>query len=169
MDGGVKDTDMPTKLTNEFIAAAILGFEEQKRRIEAKITELKATLTGGPAEPEAAPGPPRRKRRKMSAAGRRAIAEAQRKRWAGAKQVSEPAPLEAAKPKRRLSAAGRKAIIAATKRRWALKRAEAAKAKQAPPAKTAQKRAPVKKAAAKKGAVKAVPAAAPAATEAPSQ
>jgi len=164
---------MPTNITNEIITAAILGFEEQKRRIEAKITELKATLTGGPAEPEVAPEPLRRKRRKMSAAGRRAIAVAQRKRWAEAKQVSEPAPEEAAKPKRRLSAAGRRAIIEATKKRWALKRAEAAKAemaaKKAAPAKKAKKRAPAKKAAAKKGARKAAQVAAPAAPEAPAQ
>jgi hypothetical protein len=65
----------------------------------------------------------------MSAAGRKAIAEAQRKRWAASKKAAEgPAPEVASKPKRKLSAAGRKAIIAATKKRWALKRAEAAKA-----------------------------------------
>ena len=63
----------------------------------------------------------------MSAAGRRAIAEAQRKRWAASKSGAVVAAPEAApKPKRKLSAAGRKAIIATTKRRWALKRAEAA-------------------------------------------
>jgi hypothetical protein len=161
---------MPTNLTNEIVTAAILGFEEQKRLLDSKIGELKAILSGGPAEPEATPKPPKRKRRKMSAAGRKAIAEAQRKRWAEAKKVSEPAPPppEAAKPKRRLSAAGRRNIIAATKKRWALKRAEAAQAekaaKKAAPAKSAQKRAPVKKAAVKKAA-KIAPAAAQPATE----
>jgi hypothetical protein len=164
---------MPTNFTNEIITAAILGFEEQARRIEAKIAELRATLTGSPAEPEVTPEPLIQKRRKMSAAGRRAIAEAQRKRWAEAKKVTEPEPEEAAKPKRRLSAAGRRAIIAATKKRWALKRAEAAKAeraaKKAAPAKVAQKRAPAKKAGARKGARKAAPPAAPPATEAPAQ
>jgi hypothetical protein len=65
----------------------------------------------------------------MSAAGRKAIAEAQRKRWAASKAASAgEAPEVVSKPKRKLSAAGRKAIIAATKKRWALKRAEAAKA-----------------------------------------
>lgn len=37
---------VPTpKLTNEIIAAAILGFEEQKRRIDTKIGELRAMLS----------------------------------------------------------------------------------------------------------------------------
>lgn len=120
---------MPTpKLTLEIIAAAIDGFEAQKRRIDGQIAELRALLTGGPAESTAASESPKRGRRKMSAAGRKAIAEAQRKRWAS-KKAAGGAPSEAApKPKRKLSAAGRKAIIAATKKRWALKRAEAAKA-----------------------------------------
>jgi hypothetical protein len=118
---------MPTKLTPEIIAAAILGFEEQKRRIDSQISELRAMLSGGPAEPATTPGPTKRKRRKMSAAGRKAIAEAQRKRWAESKKQAGEST-EKPKPKRKLSAAGRKAISAATKRRWALKRAEAAKA-----------------------------------------
>jgi hypothetical protein len=120
---------MPTKLTHEIITAAIEGFEAQKTRIDAQIAELRAVLTGGSTEPAAKPEPPKRKRRKMSAAGRKAIAEAQRKRWAASKKAAQPsAPEVASKPKRKLSAAGRKAIIAATKKRWALKRAEAAKA-----------------------------------------
>src|ERR1035441_8235409 len=38
----VRKADMPTKLTTEIITAAILGFEEQKRHIDAKIAELRA-------------------------------------------------------------------------------------------------------------------------------
>ena len=102
------------KLTKIIIDAAIEGFEEQKRRIDAQIAELRGELSGGGTEP-AAETATRRSRRKMSAAARKRIAEAQRKRWAAAKGESE-AP---AKPKRKLSAAGRAAIIAATKRRWA--------------------------------------------------
>jgi hypothetical protein len=112
---------MPTpKLTKEIITAAISGFEEQKRQIDAQISDLRVQLSGRQAAPTAAPEPTGRKRRKMSAAGRKAIAEAQRKRWA-AKAASQPQT--PAKPKRRLSAAGRAAIIAATKKRWAAKRA----------------------------------------------
>jgi hypothetical protein len=120
---------MPTKLTPEIITAAILGFEEQKRHIDTKIAQLRAMLSGGPVEPASSLEAPKRKRRKMSAAARARIAEAQRRRWAASKKMSQPAtPPAAPKPKRRLSAAGRRAIIAATKKRWALKRAEAKKA-----------------------------------------
>jgi hypothetical protein len=34
------------KLTHEIIAAAILGFEEQKRQIDTQIAEVKAIQTG---------------------------------------------------------------------------------------------------------------------------
>jgi hypothetical protein len=96
----------------------------------------------------------------MSAAGRKAIAEAQRKRWAASKKAAEPsapAAPEAPKPKRRISKAGLARIIAATKERWA--RVRAAKAEQEKAArKAARKKAAVKKAAPAKAAVKTAPA-----------
>jgi hypothetical protein len=111
------------KLTNEIIDAAILGFEEQKRRIDTQIAELRATRTGtAPVAAESA----RRPRRKMSAAGKKAIAAAQRKRWAVAKS-SPVTPKSAKKPKRKLSSAGRANIVAALKKRWAAKKAAAKK------------------------------------------
>jgi len=72
---------MPTqKLTPEIIAAAVEGYEAQKARINQKIAELKALLAGD--TPEAAtPEAPKPKRR-LSAAGRRRIIEATKKRWA---------------------------------------------------------------------------------------
>src|ERR1039458_1930417 len=114
-------TDMPTqKLTPEIITAAILGFEGQKRHIDTQIAELRALLSSGPAETAAPPEPATRKRRKMSAAARKRIGDAQRKRWAESQKATEPpAPLAAPKPKRKLSKAGRAAIVAATKNRWA--------------------------------------------------
>lgn len=115
---------MPTKLTTEILTAAIDGLEIQKKRIDAQIAEIRQMLDGG-SKPAATPSAsPSRKRRKISKAGRAAIAAAQRKRWAEAKKQAPP---EAPKPKRKLSAAGRRAIIAATKKRWAAKRAEAAR------------------------------------------
>lgn len=145
---------MPTlKLTNEVITAAILGFEQQKRQIDTKISELKAMLSGGLAETAAIPEVPTRKR-KVSAAARRKMALAQKARWAKIKGESEPAAPatpEATKPKRRISKAGLARIIAATKRRWRLQKAAAkAGAKKPAPAR--------KKAAVKKAAVKAPPA-----------
>jgi hypothetical protein len=37
---------MPPRLTNEIINAAIMGFEEQKRRIDGQIAEMQAMLSG---------------------------------------------------------------------------------------------------------------------------
>jgi hypothetical protein len=122
---------MPTqKLTAEIINAAIEGFESQKRRIDSQIDELRQLLNGGRPETGTTSAAPARKR-KMSAAGRRRIAAAQKARWAKIRWEAEPASSSTApkptKQKRKLSAAGRKAISEATKRRWALKRAEAQK------------------------------------------
>ena len=89
---------MPTpKLTSEIVNAAILGMEAQKEKLDARIAELRAWLTGGPTEPAAAPEPATRKRRKMSAAGRRAISEATKKRWAAFHAAKEAAKKTAAK------------------------------------------------------------------------
>jgi hypothetical protein len=110
------------KLSTDVIQAAIEGFEVQKRRINEQIGELRQLLTGDtPAG--AAPAGPKKKKRRMSAAGRKAIAEAQRKRWASTKKEAAPP-----KVKRKLSAAGRKAIADATRKRWALARAQKAAA-----------------------------------------
>src|ERR1022692_756707 len=94
---------MPThKLTAEIINAAVEGFEQQKLRIDAQIAELRKMLIGTPPATAAAPEAPKGKRRKMSAAARNRIGDAQRKRWAESKVQSEalsPVALEAAKPK----------------------------------------------------------------------
>jgi len=37
---------MPTRLTNEIIAAAIDGFEGHKKRIDQQVAELRAMLSG---------------------------------------------------------------------------------------------------------------------------
>jgi hypothetical protein len=124
---------MPSKLDNDILAAAIEGFEAQKKHLDAQIAEIRQLLTGASAGPAAKPETGR-KRRKMSAAGRKRIAEAQRKRWADVKKQSGAAPqaakTTAQKPKRKLSAAGRKRIIEATKKRWAAVRAAAAKSEK---------------------------------------
>src|SRR3954470_3738591 len=114
------------KLTNAIIDAAIEGFEQQKRRIDEQISELRQIGLGSPAQ--SASVPTKQPRRKMSPAGRKAIAEAQRKRWAASKGQAEPqAPKPAKKAKRKLSAAGRANIVAALKKRWAVKKAAAKK------------------------------------------
>ncbi len=149
---------MPTpKLNAEIIAAAIEGFESQKRRIDTQIGELRAMLSGGRTEGTAPPEAPTRKR-KVSAAARRRMAEGQKKRWAAIKAESETpgsaARPEPPKPKRKMSAAGRRAISEATKRRWALKRAETAKAQPAGAKKAATQKTAAKKKTAKKAPAK---------------
>jgi len=138
----------PTKHTAEILAAAIQGFEVQKQRIDAQITEIRRMLDGSRTV-SAALSETARPKRKVSPAARRKIAEAQRKRWAAIRQRSEPQPVasEASNPKRELSAAGRKRIIEATKKRWAAFRAAK---KAGKPAVAKAKRATASKAASKK-------------------
>ena len=146
---------MPKQLTPEIITAAIVGFEQQKLQIDTQIAELRAMLSGGSNEPAATPKAPTGKRRKMSAAGRKAIAEAQRKRWALSKEAAAPLAPAPSKPKRKLSKQRKAALVAnlaKARAARAAKRAEAAKAEQA-----ANKKAAAKKAATKKAAKKAAP------------
>jgi hypothetical protein len=109
-----------------FLEAALLGYRHQLDEIEAKMAEIRSLLrTGsldGPARGTVSAAPA--KKRTISAAGRRRIAEAQRKRWAAQKGVKEtPAR------KRQMSAAGRKRIADAAKKRWAALRAQKAAAR----------------------------------------
>jgi hypothetical protein len=67
--------------TSEILAAALEGFEAQKKRIDAQIAAIRQTLRGVP--PETA-----KPRRKVSAAARKRMAAAQRKRWAAIKNKS---------------------------------------------------------------------------------
>jgi hypothetical protein len=120
---------MPT-LNNDILAAAIDGFEAQKKRLDEQIAELRRMMNpSGSSAPTASA--PAGKRRTMSAAARKRIAEAQRKRWAavkkdGAQTKTGAAKSAASKTKRRLSPEGRRRIIEATKKRWAAVRAAAA-------------------------------------------
>jgi hypothetical protein len=120
---------MPTKRTLEILSAAIVGFERQKKRLDAEIAELRQMLS--PASTRGALAEPTKPGRKLSAAARRRIGAAQKKRWAKARQkagtgMRTKTTSTPAKKKRRLSAAGRRAIIEATKKRWAaLRRAKA--------------------------------------------
>ena len=134
------------KLTPEILTAALAGLEAQKDRIATQIAEVRRMLGGAPVPaPSVAEAPTRKPRRKMSAAARKRIAEAQRKRWAAVRKTSGTAPAAAkqtaktakAAPaqKRRMSAAGRKRIAEATRKRWA----EFRKEKAAAAAKTAAK------------------------------
>jgi hypothetical protein len=136
----------PPQLTPEILDAAIEGFEARKVRIDEQIAQLRQLLNGDhPAATKAEPQ--KQARRTMSAAARKRIGDAQRKRWAAA--GAQTASKTTAKPKRKLSTAGRAAIVAALKKRWAAKKAGLVVVKKA-----AKKPAP-RKAAGKKATTKA--------------
>ena len=59
------------KLSTDILSAAIQGFEQQKLLIDGRIAELRAMMSGEADEPQAAPGPITKTRRKMSAAARK--------------------------------------------------------------------------------------------------
>lgn len=121
----------------ELLAAALVGYEQQRSEIVQKITELRRQL-GGRAEHNGHVGMPSAatagtRKRTMSAAARRRIAAAQKKRWAAYHKEQEPAAKKtagvqkvAAKPRRKMSAAARKHIGEAAKKRWAAYRAKKA-------------------------------------------
>jgi len=117
---------MPLKLTAEIIAAAIEGFEFQKRRIDEQIAELRVMLPGGSGGNASTTESPGRKRSRFSAAARKRMREAQQRRWAKFRGESESVKAEPAKAKRKLSAAAKVKLVANLKKARAAKAAKAA-------------------------------------------
>jgi hypothetical protein len=113
---------MPKKLSDSIINAAIDGFIAHKARLDQRIAELRAMLSGEAAEGVTTAAPTPAKHRKSSAAAR--MKEAQRLRLAKVRGERAATAAKTVKPRRRISKQGLKNIIAATKRRWALKRRE---------------------------------------------
>ncbi len=100
-------------LDNAVLMAALEGLELQRQRVAGQIEQVRSLLTprrGTTAVPAAA-----KPKRTISAAGRKRIAEAQRRRWAALKKARK----ESTPNKRRLSAEGRRNVIEATRKRWA--------------------------------------------------
>jgi len=123
---------MQNVLDHALLEAALTGLETQKARIEEYISSVRSQLgVRGPGRPKQAITEPLTvtKKRRLSAAGRKRVGEAARRRWAAVRAEQEVA---AAPPprKRKLSAAGRAAIVAALKKRWAAKKAATKKPKQ---------------------------------------
>ena len=102
----------------EVIEAAIEGLQAQIAEKQKVIESLKAQLTGTPTPTENAPA----KKRQMSEAGKKAIRDAQRKRWAAVHSKIDTAPKKKSSPKKKLSPARKAALIAN------LKKARAARA-----------------------------------------
>jgi len=68
----------------QLLQMALIGFEAERQKIQSKIDEIKARIGGRRGRPAAAPtaSPAPRTRGRMSAAARRRIGAAQKKRWA---------------------------------------------------------------------------------------
>jgi hypothetical protein len=133
---GRKDKEM---MNRAILEAAILGFEQQRERIDATIAELKAQLGGEKALTGSANAPESKPRRKMSAKAKKAIRDAQKKRWAdfhAAQEAGKPkaavkAPAKKATVKAAPKAAPKKKMSAATKAKLAANLAKARAAKKA--------------------------------------
>lgn len=86
----------PRRISPELLGAALEGLQQRLAEVDQKIADVKTLLRparGGAAAAEA-PEPAVKHRRKMSAAAKKRIAEAQRKRWAvfharGAKKTAK--------------------------------------------------------------------------------
>jgi hypothetical protein len=127
------------QLNRAIIQAAIVGFERQKESIDEIISELRAQLDGTPGTTQktkvAEATTPFKARRRISAAGRKRIAEAQRARWALQKRAApekkvvparKTAAVQMAAPKRKLSAAAKAKLVENLKKARAAKAAKKA-------------------------------------------
>jgi hypothetical protein len=92
-----------------------------QEQIESLQAELNQILRGEVPTPSLTPAAvlvPAQPKRKMSAAGRAAIAAAARARWAKLRAERKPVAV-AQQPTRKISAAGRARLAALAKARWA--------------------------------------------------
>jgi hypothetical protein len=169
-----KPPTMPDALNDPSIfRAALEGLERRREQLEEHIRSVRSMLrgiSGAGSRPrgstadtasagEAVPAP--QKRRRMSAAGRRAIAEAQRKRWAAKRGGATATASRKATKKRNFSAAARKRLAEAMRQRWAVKRTAAQAAARKKSAKKATKKRAVKSQGRKASAKRAIPVIAP--------
>ena len=111
----------PRKLNPTVLEAALVGLQAQRKRIAEQIAQVRGMLGQGARQEVANQDGAVRPRRRRSAATRKRMAEAQRKRWEAfnrSKATTQAAGKVATPRKRTLSAAGRKAIAEAARRRW---------------------------------------------------
>ena len=76
---------------SEFLAAALIGYQQRRAEIDGKIAELRQQLGGLWPSVRAgkSDGTHRAGKRIMSAAGRKRIAEATKKRWAAFRKAKK--------------------------------------------------------------------------------
>ncbi len=72
----------PKRLSPELLGAALEGLTQQLADVKRNIADVSSQLRAPGGRPAPAGQAPKRRKRTMSAAARKRIAEAQRKRWA---------------------------------------------------------------------------------------
>src|ERR1017187_8806991 len=105
-------------MDKSLLNAALVGYEIQLQKLQTAIAEIRSQLGQSPGR-SAAPiveGAPH-KRRKMSAAAKKRIADGQKKRWAvfhaqGGKKATRQVAVKNAAPKRKMSPERRAALVA---------------------------------------------------------
>ncbi len=113
---------------SEILRAALIGYQSQLGSLDEKIAAIRARVHSAEGHSVASTAQPSTKR-VLSAAARRRIAVAQKKRWAAVRAQGKGV-VKAVPPakKSRISPEARKRIIAAAKKRWAEYRAKKAAA-----------------------------------------
>lgn len=79
-----------THIDPAILQAAVEGLEHRLAEVNEKLAAVRKLLRAGNPAPAAVSKPGRRPRRKMSAAARKRISVAQRKRWAQFRAKSAP-------------------------------------------------------------------------------
>src|SRR5215471_1703245 len=77
----------------DILIAALAGYEEARRQIEARIAELRKRVRSAMPRPVQTVAARAVKKHRLSAEGRARIAAAQKKRWAAAKKPTATASL----------------------------------------------------------------------------
>jgi hypothetical protein len=113
------------KVDESILRMALIGYETERQKVQEQITEIQRRL-GGASKATGISGGTRPKRA-LSAAARRRIAAAQKKRWAAfRKGNAATTAVTKPKPKRKLSPARRAALIASLKKARAARAAKRA-------------------------------------------
>lgn len=115
---------MPSVIDVELLEAALIGLQHEGSEIDRRMAEIRARIGRTDGHSLSETTKPIRKR-VLSAASRRRIVAAQRKRWAAfhkeektAVPEEKAAPTKFAAKKRKMSPAAKKRIGEATKKRW---------------------------------------------------
>jgi hypothetical protein len=107
------------QLDPSVLEMALVGYAEQSRKIETAIAEIRTQLGGRTTKAAAIMADGAKPKRRLSAAARKLIALAQKKRWAAfhKSKAANPAPakktaVKKAQPKRKLSPARKAGLVA---------------------------------------------------------